>query len=475
MYRYEESQTDVGCGFTVFVGLQWCDGYEAVKIALIRPNIGRLDHSLFVDEARMEPLELAVLAGLTPDHHEVILFDDRVEEIDYDEPVDLVALTVQTFTARRAYEICAEYRKRGVPVVIGGMQAALAPDEAAAHADAIVTGDAEFVWADLLADAEQQRLKPRYDCSIGVPHPNTIPNRAIYAGRKYLPITLLQFGRGCTSRCDYCATGTYARGSFHSRNIDQVIEEIGTQNRRYLFFVDDNIVANHVVAKDLFRELAGLNVRWVSQASIDMTQDGELMDLMTRSGCLGHVIGFESLDPQNLKSVGKSVNYDGARNRYRTEIEVLRDYGLQTWAAFTLGYDFDTVDSVNQTLDFALENRFAFAAFNILMPYPGTPFYSKLASEGKLLFDGRWWLHPDYRFNHAAYVPRLMTPDELSDAGFRCRSAYNSPTSILRRAFDLKTNMRSLLKLGIYALYAPLFRKETFKKQGMRLGLQDED
>ena len=446
-----------------------------MRIALIRPNIGRLEHSLFVDEARMEPLELAVLAGLTPDRHEVILFDDRVEEIDYDEPVDLAAVTVQTFTARRAYEICAEYRKRGVPVVIGGMHAALAPDEAAAHADSIVTGDAEFVWADLLADAEKRRLKPRYDCSVGVPHPSSIPNRAIYAGRKYLPITLLQFGRGCTSQCDYCATGAYSRGSFHSRDIDRVIEEIGTQNRRYLFFVDDNIVANHAVAKDLFRELAGLNVRWVSQGSIDMTGDRELMDLMTRSGCLGHVIGFESLDPRNLESVGKSVNYDGARNGYATEVAVLRDYGLQIWAAFTLGYDFDTVDSISRTLDFALENRFTFAAFNILMPYPGTPFHSRLAAEGRLLFDDKWWLHRDYRFNHAAYLPRLMTPDELTDAGFRCRSVYNSPTSILRRVFDLKTNMRSLLKLGIYALYAPLFRRETFKKQGMRLGLRDED
>jgi len=422
----------------------------------------------------MEPLELAVLAGLTPAEHDIVFFDDRLEEIRYDEPVDLAAVSVQTFTARRAYEICGEYRRRGVRVVIGGMHAGLAPDEAAGHADAIVTGDAEFVWADLLRDAERGTLRPRYDCSIGIPHPDSFPRREIYGGRKYLPISLLQFGRGCTSQCDYCATGAYSRGSFHWRNVDRVIEEIATQNRRYLFFVDDNIVANPAAAKVLFRELASLKVRWVSQASINMTEDAELMELMTRSGCLGHVIGFESLESRNLESVGKSVNYAGAKNRYRTEIEVLRDFGLQTWAAFTLGYDFDTVDSIKATLDFALENRFAFAAFNILMPYPGTPFYSSLAAEERLLFDGRWWLHPDYRFNHAAYLPRLMAPDELSDAGFNCRSVYNSPASIFRRALDLKTNMRSLLRLGIYALYAPLFRRETFKKQGMRLGLQDE-
>jgi radical SAM superfamily enzyme YgiQ (UPF0313 family) len=238
--------------------------------------------------------------------------------------------------------------------------------------------------------------------------------------------------------------------------------------------VDDNIVANPQAAKELFRELAPLKVKWVSQASVNMTGDGELMDLMTRSGCLGNVIGFESLDPQNLESVGKNVNYDAARNGYHTEIEVLRDHGLQTWAAFTLGYDFDTVDSIRRTMEFALENRFAFAAFNVLMPYPGTPFHKKLAAQDRLLFDGRWWLHRDYRFNHAAFSPRLMTPTELTDAGFRCRSVFNSPRSIIHRAMDLKTTMRSLLRLGIYALYAPLFRRETFKKHGMRLGLRNE-
>jgi radical SAM superfamily enzyme YgiQ (UPF0313 family) len=205
-----------------------------------------------------------------------------------------------------------------------------------------------------------------------------------------------------------------------------------------------------------------------------MTRDLELMNLMAKSGCLGHVIGFESLDLRNLASVSKQVNLDAAKHHYRKEIEILRDFGLQTWAAFTLGYDFDTLETIYKTLEFAKENRFTFAAFNILMPYPGTRFYEKLRSAKRLLFDGTWWLHPEYRFNHAAYIPELLLPAELTEAGFHCRKTFNTPLSIVRRAFDLKTNMRSLFKLGIYALYAPLFRKEAFKKQGMRLGLKDE-
>jgi hypothetical protein len=172
--------------------------------------------------------------------------------------------------------------------------------------------------------------------------------------------------------------------------------------------------------------------------------------------------------------VGKSVNYEAAGGAYAEEIRILRDHGLQTWAAFTLGYDHDTSDSVRRTLDFALENRFAFAAFNILMPYPGTPFHAKLAAQGRLLYGRSWWLHHEYRFNHAAFRPRMMSPEELTELGFTCRKTFNSPLSIVKRAFDLKTNMRSALKLGIYALYAPLFRREVFKKQGMRLGMIDE-
>jgi len=221
----------------------------------------------------------------------------------------------------------------------------------------------------------------------------------------------------------------------------------------------------------LFRELIPLRVRWVSQASIDMTQDLELLDLMVRSGCLGHVIGFESIDTQNLRAMNKAPNLSESFRDYKPQLEILRDYGLQTWAAFTLGYDHETRESIERTLEFALENKFAFAAFNVLMPYPNTPLYRRLQAEGRLLYDGKWWLHPAYRFNYAAFQPKLMSADELTEAGFYARATYNSIGSIIRRAFDFKTNMRSLFRLGIYATYNPLFRKETFRKHGLRFGL----
>ena len=442
-----------------------------MKLTLIKPNIGRMEHSLYVDEARMEPLSLGVLAGLTPPEVEVVLYDDRMEAIPYDEPTNLVAITVEAFTARRAYEISAEYRRRGVPVVLGGMHPTLIPNEAAQHADAIYLGDAEFLWAQVIKDAQRGRLQPIYRAKGGKPQSGVFTRRDIFKGKGYLPITLLQFSRGCCFECNFCAVSAYFNQTHYCRNVAEVLQEIERQERRLLFFVDDNILANREAAKHLFRELIPLKVHWVSQASLDMTEDLELMDLMIKSGCLGHVIGFESINPHSLAVMKKVSNLRGDFQNYKTEVQILRDYGLQTWAAFTIGHDHDTLETIERTVEFALENKFPFAAFNVLMPYPNTPLYHQLAAEGRLLYDGRWWLHPEYRFNYAAFRPQRMSAEELTQAGLHARTVFNSPMSMLKRAFDLKTNMRTFYRLSTFLTYAPLFRKEMYKKHGLKFGL----
>jgi radical SAM superfamily enzyme YgiQ (UPF0313 family) len=436
-----------------------------MKVTLICPAIGE-----YVDEAAMEPLSLGALAGLTPPNVEVVLYDDRLEPIPFDEPTDLVAISVQIFTARRAYEISAEYRKRGIPVILGGMHPTLVPEEAAQHADSVYLGDAEGLWPQVIQDAQNGCLQPVYRSAPGAPQPDSLTRRDIYKGKRYLPISLMQFSRGCKFECYFCATSAYFNKSHYHRCAEQVVQEIESQGRKNVFFVDDNILANFDAAKALFRALIPLKVHWVSQASIDMTQDSELMDLMARSGCLGHVIGFESINSESLKVMQKAPNLKGGFASYKPQLEILRDYGLQTWAAFTLGHDSDTLASIDETVEFALENKFTFAAFNILLPYPGTKLYQQLQEQGRLLFDGKWWLHPDYRFNHAAFRPNHMTADELTDAAFKARRRFNSFGSIFTRVWDFKTNLRNPYRLGAYIAYNPLFRKEMFKKQGLRLG-----
>ncbi len=442
-------------------------------VTFIKPTLGRLgDGAPFLDAARMEPLQLAVLAALTPAGVDVQLLDDRIDIIDYDEPTDLVAITVETFTARRAYEIAAEYRARRVPVVMGGMHPTLIPDEVAAHADAVFTGDAETLWPQVVADAHEGRLRPRYDAPVGPPQPGAlIPRRDLFASKGYLPLTLLQFGRGCRFGCEFCAVAEYFHHHQYARAPAEVVAEIRAQQGRNLFFVDDNLIADPAAAKALLRALIPLRIRWVSQASVDQVRDPELMRLFVDSGCLGNVIGFESLDPENLRQMRKGTNLVGF-DRYAGAIGTIREHGLQTWAAFTVGYDRDTPDSIFAACEWAIDNRFTFAAFNVLMPYPGTPLYARLQAEGRLLYDGRWWLHPDYRFNEAAFRPARMTPEQLTEAAWASRRRWSSASSILRRAFDRRTNMSSPLRFALYCAYNPLYRQEAWKRQGIRLGLR---
>jgi len=441
-----------------------------MQVTFIKPTLGCLDNGeRFVDEARMEPLSLGILAGLTPPGVDCQLLDDRIDEIDYDEPTDLVAINVESFTARRAYEIAAEYRARRVPVVMGGMHATLIPDEVAEHADSVYTGDGEALWSQVVADAHEGRLRPRYDGVLGIPQPGVMPRRDLYAGKRYLPVSLIQFSRGCRYHCEYCAVCEYFNSCEHTRPVAEVVAEIAMQPRRDLFFVDDNFVANPEAAKGLLHALIPLKVRWVSQVSVDHTRDPELMRLFVESGCLGNVIGFESLNLKNLQQMRKAPNL-AAFDGYSEAVATLRENHLQTWAAFVLGYDYDTVESILANCEWGISNRFTFAAFNVLMPYPSTPFYKRLQAEGRLLYDGRWWLHPDYRFNHAAFRPARMTADELTEAAWACRRQWSSRTSIAKRALDLSTNLATPFRFATYVAYNPLFRREAFKRQGMRLG-----
>ena len=447
-----------------------------MHITLIKPKIGRLGGGgPFVDEASMEPLQIGVLAALTPPDVEIAFYDDRLEEVPFDNPTDLVAITVETFTAKRSYEIAKEYRDRDVPVIMGGMHPKLLPEEVAEHTDSVFLGDAEWGWHEVIEDVRNHRLKPFYHSYPGIPHPNILPRRDIFKGKKYLPLRLMQFGRGCRFSCTFCAISAYFDKTQFRREVKEVIREIEETEKKVIFFVDDNLVSNHEAAKILFRELIPLKVKWVSQASLDVVQDQELMRLMAKSGCLGNVFGFESINPRDLKLMRKAPNLLPDTKGYQQTLNILRDYGIQSWAAFTLGHENDTQESIKQTVDFAMKSKFTFAAYNILLPYPGTPLYEKMKKEDRLLFDGKWWLHPDYRFNHAAFKPNLMTADELTEACFEARKRFNSVRSIITRAFDFKTNMRSLYRLGIYIAYTRLFRQETFKKQSMVLGEENSN
>jgi radical SAM superfamily enzyme YgiQ (UPF0313 family) len=432
-----------------------------MKITFIRPGM----NAMRATDA-LPPLAFAVLAAQTPPDVEVALYDERIEPIAYDEPTDLVAITVETYTARHAYQIAAHYRQRGVPVVMGGYHPTFLPDEAAQYADAIVIGDAEGLWPRVVADARAGRLHARYQQPDPPPIHRTVYNRRIFAGKPYPALQPVQYGRGCRFACDFCSIHAFYGAHLRQRTLRDVIAEIEALDSKTVLLVDDNIFADTDRAADLFRALIPLKIRWACQVSIDVARNPMLLDLMAKSGCVAALIGFESLHEANLRQMKKHWNVQ--HGNYASAIAAFRARGIMLYATFVFGYDHDTPDTFERTLEFALESRFLLANFNPLTPTPGTPLYDRLQREGRLLFD-RWWLDPDFRYGQALFHPRGMTAEQLTAGCFRARQRFNRYTAIARRALDWQTNCRSPFHLGLYLATNLISRREIYRKQGVQL------
>ncbi|MBL0170920.1 MAG: radical SAM protein [Gemmatimonadaceae bacterium] len=401
----------------------------------------------------MESLPAAALAGLTPGDIEVKFYDDRLEPVPFDEPTDLVAISVETYTAKRAYQIASEYRRRGIPVVMGGFHASLCPDEVARYAEAVVVGEAETLWGRVLDDARHGTLQKFYR-SEGRPSLELLrPDRSIFRGKRYLPIGLVEAGRGCHFRCDFCAVQTVFNQTQTRRPIDRILDELRAlkDSKRIFFFVDDNITSNISQAKEFFRALIPLRIRWVSQASINAAHDEEFLDLLVRSGCQGVLIGFESLNPANLTAMNKTFNT--AKGGFEKALANLRRHRIRVYGTFIFGYDGDSEESFRPTVEFAQRHGFYIAAFNHLTPFPGTPLYQRLEAEGRLLYES-WWLDDQYSYNRIPFQPRGMSPEALQRECLGARREFYSWSSIFRRSADTVNRSNAFMWRNFFPINA---------------------
>jgi radical SAM superfamily enzyme YgiQ (UPF0313 family) len=416
----------------------------------------------------MEPLAPAVVAGLTPRDIEIKFYDDRLEPIPYDETTDLVALSVETYTALRCYQIASEYRKRGVPVVMGGFHATLRTDEVAEYADAVVVGEAEGVWLRLIDDFRHGTLEKIYRQEGRPSLEGVQSDRSIFRGKQYLPVTLIEAGRGCHFRCDFCAIQSYFNSTQVRRPIDDITNEIekARSRKNFFFFVDDNITSNMEQAKELYRALIPLKIRWVSQASINAAHDEEFLDLISRSGCEGLLIGFESLNPETLKAMNKTFNT--MQGGYEVALVNLRRYNIRLYSTFIFGYDQDTPQTFADTLEFAMRHRFYLAAFNHLTPFPGTPLYKRMEDNGQLLYQA-WWKDPRYSYNQIPFKPKLLKPEELQRLCLETRARFYSAPSILRRLFD-SVNRSSFFMARNFPMINLMLRREVHLRDRLPLG-----
>jgi radical SAM superfamily enzyme YgiQ (UPF0313 family) len=422
-----------------------------MRLTIIHPCVGRKRGQRYIRTWQMEPLPAATIAGLTPADVDVRFHDDRMEQVPFDEPTDLVAISVETYTARRAYQIASEFRRRGVPVVMGGFHASLCPYEVARYAEAVVVGEAEALWPQVLDDFRHDRLSKFYRASGRTSLENLRPDRSIFAGKRYLPIGLVEAGRGCHFQCEFCAVQTVFEATQTRRPIDRILSELHAMKdtRRLFFFVDDNITSNIRQAKEFFRALIPLNIRWVSQASINAAHDEEFLDLLVRSGCQGVLIGFESLNPANLQSMNKRFNT--AKGGFEVALANLRRHRIRIYGTFIFGYDGDTAESFVPTVEFARRHGFYIAAFNHLTPFPGTPLYHRLQGEGRLLYES-WWLDERYSYNRIPFQPAGMSADELQRACLSARRAFYGWPSILRRSVDPVNRSNAFMWRNFYLI-----------------------
>ena len=385
---------------------------------------------------RMPCLGLLKVAALTPSEWQVTIMDEKVEPLDLDQEADLVGVTSMTTTAARAYEIADHFRRRGVKVAMGGMHASCLPAEALQHCDSVVVAEAEGLWPALLRDFERNDLKPIYRHEDGLPPLAQLPTPdwSLYRDKRYLPVHFVETTRGCPIDCEFCSVTSAFGGRYRNRPQEEVLTELRGLTpfdgrfilKNCVFFVDDNIVSNRAYAREFLARLGEFKLRWFGQASLNIASDPEILDLCRKSGCVGLFLGFETLSAATLAEAGKRVNRPG---EYLDVVRRIHDHGIGIDGSFVFGFDTDTPEVFDRTIEFVFKARLEVAYFSILTPYPGTRLYQRLEQEGRILSQD-WSL---YDASHVVFRPATFTPDQLLEGYCRAfKTVYTIP-SIFQR------------------------------------------
>jgi radical SAM superfamily enzyme YgiQ (UPF0313 family) len=383
---------------------------------------------------RFPYLSLTMLAALTPADVEVSIEDENVQEINFQDRPDLVAISIITPLAKRGYAIADRFRQMSVPVVMGGFHATWMAEEASQHADAVALGEAEGVWPRVLEDFKRGALQRFYkagDLTVlkGLP----IPRRELLKKGGYFFINTMQISRGCPFHCAFCSVTAFYGHTYRLRPLEEVRREVELllQGNEFIFFVDDNIIGNPAYAMDLFSLLKDFRVKWLSHASINIAENDSLLRKAAGSGCYGLFIGFESLSQKTLQSYHKVSNQV---HRYRDLIRKIHDQGIGIEGSFILGSDEDDVSAFPQVMDFCEGNRIDAAVFAVLTPYPGTRIYEQYVQEGRIL-SRDWDL---YDMGHVVFRPKKMTAEQLQEGHDWINRRFYSYPSMFKRFLPLR-------------------------------------
>ena len=385
---------------------------------------------------RMPVLGLLKVAALTPESWQTAIFDEKIETLDLNAEANLVGITAMTSTAVRAYEIADHFRRRGIKVVMGGMHVSSMPEEALKHCDSVVVGEAEGQWAQVLRDFELGKMESIYRHADQRPSlaGQPLANWDLYRDKKYMPVHFVETTRGCPFDCEFCSVTTSFGGKYRSRPVKEVFDEV-LKLRPFegrfkldncIFFVDDNIFSNRTYARELLTRVAELKINWFSHASINIADDPEMLKLCQNSGCGGLLIGFETLSPNTMRSIGKKPNHP---DQYLEIVRKIHDFGVGIDASFVFGFDTDDESVFDRTVEFVHRAKIEIPYYSILTPYPGTRFYKRMESEGRIV-ERDWSL---YDTNHVVFKPKNLTPEQLLNGYLGAMKDSFSWSSIVRR------------------------------------------
>ncbi len=415
-----------------------------MRILLISPTHYNADGTLHkTTRYWTSGLTLPYLEALTPPGHEVQIVDELFYDVDMQADADVVGITAMGPQIKRAYDLADHFRERGVRVVLGGTWVTLTAEESLRHADAVVAGEAEDVWPQLLADFCEGR-------SRGIYRAPRRPDLGGLAKVDYTHLPLLKydafrsswlyrmyfhwpvvFSRGCPHPCEYCAVQTYYDRSYRTRPVGDVIDDLRTIQSLggdRILFLDDNPIAHPAAAKELFEAMIPLRLKWASQSTINIARDPELLDLAARSGCVTLSIGLESLNQDSLDSIRKGFNQS---SRFSEDLAAIRNEGIQVIGLLMVGLDGDTVDTFARSLEFLEANKVTFLKLFTPCPYPGTQYYDDMMAEGRIEIAD--WGRYDY--GSALVRPAQMSTDEMMDGFKYVYQGFYSVRSILKRLF----------------------------------------
>jgi len=384
-------------------------------------------------------ITLPHLAGITPSKYDVKIVNENLDTLNFDEDADVIGITCYTMTAPRVYKIADEFRRRGKKVVLGGYHPTALPEEAGKHADSIVLGMAEATWPKLLNDAEKGQLKAIYERDTDFDMADVPPIRRDLITHNPLQ-GAVQTTRGCTNRCEFCAISSFCQHGVKQRPIKNVVEEIKQIPNRLYVIHDPHLTQNRKYALELFKELIKQKIRksWVANGTTNVLAqvDDEWLTLARKSGCVEWFVGFESVSQAALDGIKKTHN---KVEDFKKMIKRLHDYGMTVQGGIIFGFDEDTPDIFDITIERLHELEIDVLEVNVLTPYPGTPLFDNMEREGRLTT--RDWSR--YNQIDVVFKPKQMTEKELSDGARKvAKEFYSWPNIIRRNVKILATNKR---------------------------------